>query len=146
MQTLTDKAVALIAYLDKNAKPEQKPNDAPTVAQLLAQSRNAHAVYRRALRHRENGVTIDGDPAVAAEAVVATARLRAHAEILDPKHTDPAWADELKTTKFPHTAMMEFYADEVKYYVPLVADVKAEPAPDAKPVEEMTPDAETRTR
>ena len=117
--TLTDQAVALIAYLDKNTRVI-KQDDSPTIQDLLSQSRNAHLVYRRALPHRANGVTVTGDAATAADALSQSARLRAQAEINDPLHQSAAWQDDL-SAKFPHEALLSFYDDEVHRLVPPVA-------------------------
>lgn len=127
--TLTEKAAALIAYLDAHAKPVE-PNGEPTVAELLQQSRNAHLMYRRALRRYEGGRIVDGNPVAAAEALALSARLRAQAELADPTHADQAWPDDL-AAKHPHEALVEFYGDEAKRLIP----PKREPAP--KPVEEV---------
>lgn len=145
MSKLTEKAVEIIAYLDKNQKDQHGDSQQPTVAELLAQSRAHHQLYRRSLRHHANGVTVDGDPIAAASEVAITARLRAQAEILDPAHVDPAWAEDL-AAKFPHEALVLFYDDEIKYYVPPlyvppVPDVTPEPVLDPK--DEQT-DADTR--
>lgn len=122
MPTLTEQAVALIAYLDKNTAPQPKANAPPSIAALLTQSRAAHLTYRRSLRHRADGVTLDGNPAQAAESVASAARLRSQAEIQDPTHADSSWADDL-AAKFPHAALMDFYKSEVEYYVPSVVAV-----------------------
>lgn len=133
--TLTEKAVALIAYLDRNAKPDITPQDRISIAELLTQSRAQHLIYRRALKHRVNGVMIDGDPTAAAEALAHSARLRAEAEISDPKHADSSWADDL-TAKFPHEALIGFYETEIPTVLPQLkaaASVVDEPD-DAPPV------------
>ena len=146
MQTLTEKAVELIAYLDKNEKADKKASDPLTVGELLAQSRAAHLVYRRSLRHRANGVTADGDPVAAAESLAVSARLRAQAEIQDPIHTNSAWADDL-AAKFPHTALLEFYAGETVRLLPPIDDAKPvdeNPKPVDEPPKDVTADAEAR--
>lgn len=139
MATLTEKAAALIAYLDRNATVSPKDTGQPTIAELLQQSRTAHGLYRRSLRHRANGVTIDGDPAAAAAALTAAARLRAEAEIADPQHADQAWADESRIN-FPHPALIDFYGDQIAAVVPPVI----QPAPEPKPVDIVSANAETR--
>lgn len=134
MSTLTEKAVELLAYLDRTERVQQRSNERPTIAELLSQSRSQHLIYRRSLRHRANGITVDGNPVAAAEALAASARLRAQAEVRDPQHADSAWADDL-AAKFPHTAMVEFYGDEVRRLMPQVF-AEPEPAPvDVNPKE-----------
>lgn len=148
MSKLTEKAVEIIAYLDKNQRAEHGDTQQPTVAALLSQSRAHHELYRRSLRHRVNGVTLDGDPVAAASEVATTARLRAQAEILDPAHVDPAWAEDL-AAKFPHEALVLFYDDEIKYYVPPIYVPPVPPVPDVTPEPVLDPkdeqtDADTR--
>jgi predicted RNase H-like nuclease len=121
MPTLTERATDLLAYLDQHATTRAEPvADAPTVADLLAQSRNAHQIYRRSLRHMAGGAIVEGNAAAAADAVAQSARLRAQAELADPTHSDPAWADDF-AAKFPHHALIEFYQTEVPRLVPPVA-------------------------
>ncbi len=141
MSTLTEKAAEILAYLDKNTKPNRGDGDTPTVSELLARSRASHEIYRRSLRHRVNGITVDGNVQAAAEAVATSARLRMQAELRDPRHEDAAWVDDM-AAKFPHTAMVQFYEDEVKYYVPVIAEAKpveVEPVPDVPPAEDAKP-------
>jgi hypothetical protein len=119
MPTTTERAVAILTHLDA-AAPVAAKDDAPTVADLLAQSRAAHLVYRRSLRHRANGAIVEGNPVAASEALAQSARLRAQAEIADPEHVDAAWADDL-AKGYPHIALVEFYGDEIKTSVPVKA-------------------------
>lgn len=68
---------------------------APSVADLLAQSRAAHQRFQKAAGHNNGrGVTIAPDDDAAALAVRQALDARQAAEDTDPGHTDPAWADD----------------------------------------------------
>lgn len=82
------------------------------VGALLKQSREQHLIYRRNLRHRANGVVLDGDPVAAATALKAAAAARAKAETADPTHADPVWSDD-RAEKFPHAALLDFYLTQI---------------------------------
>lgn len=81
------------------------------IARLLAQSLQAHQDAKRARNSRK--------PALCREhwQTALNARMDAHA--LDPKHTDPAWAEEQAKTPHAydtHTEMLQFYAERGVVY------------------------------
>ncbi|HJP60598.1 MAG TPA: hypothetical protein VJ865_11375 [Gemmatimonadaceae bacterium] len=79
----------------------------PTVAELLAQSKQAHTEYRRfAGSVDKKGKMIqpyDEQRCVAAVERAKSTREQAHA--LDPEHSDPAW----QTNGVMHTELLAFY-------------------------------------
>lgn len=85
------------------------------IAQLLADSRTAHARYRsnKARMASQGGqlVKIDGNPVAAGEALHEALRLRTEAEALDPRHADLAW--HIDAVGHPHDALVEFYISEL---------------------------------
>ena len=83
---------------------------ASRVAELLQQSRSAHAEYRRASgRTDKDGLVVSAPDYGSAEAHVARAlALRLEAHESDPLHADPAWDSE-KHLRFHHDALMAFY-------------------------------------
>lgn len=83
---------------------------ASRVADLLHQSRAAHADYRRASgRTDKDGLVVSAPDYAAAEAHVARAlTLRQQAHDADPLHTDPAWDSE-KHLRFHHDDLVAFY-------------------------------------
>jgi len=83
---------------------------APTVIELLSQSRAQHLAYRSAQPRRDTQGTIsDGNPEEAAAALSEAGRLRAQAELADPSHADPAWVIEPMTHN--HDELLNFYYD-----------------------------------
>ncbi len=83
-----------------------------TVRELLQQSRAAHTRYRRAAGHVEAGGTIQTQPnnEAARLAVVEAYALREQAEILDPAHDDPAWAEDTAANNgVPSAKLTKFY-------------------------------------
>lgn len=85
------------------------PQVEPSVADLLAQSRQAHVDYRQALPTP----TAAGDVVIARDAVQRAAQLRAQAEVDDPDHADPAWQSELGTPFSDSDALLSFYVDQI---------------------------------
>lgn len=75
------------------------------VADLLEQSRAAHARYRQAVRNHPP------DTAAARQAIIDAQSLRQQAQDLDPDHTVITWLDEARSTNFVHADVMQFYAD-----------------------------------
>jgi hypothetical protein len=83
---------------------------APTVLELLSQSRAQHLAYRSALPRRDTQGTIsEGKPEEAVAALREAGRLRAQAELADPDHADPAWLIEPMTHN--HDELLNFYYD-----------------------------------
>lgn len=88
----------------------------PTVADLLAQSQRAHLLYhqespRMAAQSGALPVMQPGNPAAAREWIKQAAASRAQAELIDPTHSDPAWADE--PAQFPHQELLVFYLQQL---------------------------------
>lgn len=73
----------------------------PTVPALLSASRTAHEQYLRLSQHwtpSTGQINPNADVAQAQTQIIEAARLRAYAQILDPSHRDPAWAQEAGTS------------------------------------------------
>ena len=87
----------------------------PTVSDLLAQSRRAHLLYHQeSPRMAANGPSVQmqpGDPAAAREWLKQAAAARAQAEVIDPMHSDPSWADEANA--FPHQELLVYYLQQL---------------------------------
>lgn len=84
----------------------------PSVSDLLAASRRAHLLYhqespRMAASGASAPVMQAGNPDAARDWLKQAANARAQAELLDPTHSDQAWADEVGT--FPHQELLVFY-------------------------------------
>ena len=79
-----------------------------TVRELLDASHAAHNQYRLALKDKR------ADDA--AEWLTRAGVLRLDAQAADPEYTDSAWRDE--SAKFPHAALMKFYADAIRENAP----------------------------
>lgn len=87
-----------------------------TVAELLEQSRAAHAEYRGNLPRMAGVggkvVAVDGDVVKAAAAVDLAATLRKRAHDLDPDLTDDAWTVDAALTGGPNV-LMTWYAEHL---------------------------------
>lgn len=88
----------------------------PTVAQLLATSRSAHLQYHQFLPRMAAVAGASpqaqaGDAAAALAALKSAAASRAQAELVDPQHRDPAWADDSQTS--PHQELLVFYLQQL---------------------------------
>ena len=86
-----------------------------TVSDLLAQSRRAHLLYHQeSPRMAANGPSVQmqaGNPAAAREWLKQAAAARAQAEVIDPTHSDPSWADEANA--FPHQELLVYYLQQL---------------------------------
>lgn len=95
--------------------PATAPIPQPTVAELLAQSRQKHQEYRDNLPRMGPGnpraVKIEGNIIAAAAAMWRACRLRVEAHALDPEQKDPAWQDEAVT--HDHDALLGFYGQQI---------------------------------
>lgn len=83
-----------------------------TVADLLRQSREAHARYRRAAGHIDQlgSIADQPNPDAARLAVVDALEFRNQADALDPSHDDPAWSDDTAANKgVPSATLVHFY-------------------------------------
>lgn len=93
-----------------------------SVAELLAQSRQAHQRYRlqhagRIDRHGKVSHATQLQPA--SFAILEALSLRVDAERLDPQHSDPAWLTDLEANKGQTSeAMIAFLA---RYLTPAEA-------------------------
>ena len=105
--------------------PVDPPADAPPVpteptpvrvSDLLASSRQSHMLYHQ---HLPRMVAVPGstpqaqpgDAAAALTALKSAAAARAQAELIDPQHTDPSWADDAQTT--PHQETLVFMLQQL---------------------------------
>lgn len=91
------------------------------VADLLAQSRAAHAAYRRSAgRINKEGKVSEAPNLWAAGSQVQQAlSLRLEAHVLDPEHVDPVWiADQHANKGASHDAMVAFLG---RYLTPVEA-------------------------
>ena len=90
-----------------NAEGEHVP-PVPTVAELLAQSRQAHLQYRAAAGtvDRTGKILKPYDGAKATPAVEEALAKRLHAHDLDPEHADPAWGND---GAIEHAVLVRFY-------------------------------------
>lgn len=89
----------------------------PTIAELLEQSRAAHAEYRANVPRMVAGgagsaVAIEGDVVKAAAALERAATLRRQAIDLDGEFLDDAWTVDSQLTGGPHT-LMTWYAEHL---------------------------------
>lgn len=85
-----------------------------SVGELLAAARVEHDLYRRNVPHLRPGpnaklVTVSGDEAKSIAHLRQALKLRLEADERDPKHTDPAWSEELTTTKHRHNDLVNWY-------------------------------------
>jgi hypothetical protein len=88
-------------------------HELPVVADLLAQSRAAHAKYRTLAGRVDSKGAISQAPNLydAGQAIQVALSARLEAERLDPNHTDPAWAADERLNKGATSAsLIEFYA------------------------------------
>lgn len=76
-----------------------------TIAELLGQSRAAHARYRQAQQVQKN-------QAVARVELLNAFNLRQQAQEEDPDFTDPAWIGE--PNNFVHADLMAFYKKQLR--------------------------------
>ena len=102
--------------LPVDAKPVQSDPKPVQVSDLLASSRQSHLLYHQ---HLPRMVAVPGstpqaqpgDSAAALTALKAAASARAQAELNDPQHTDPSWADDAQTT--PHQETLVFMLQQL---------------------------------
>ncbi len=99
--------------------PPDPPSDAIspppptiTVADALQSSRQAHAMYTQSMPRMaavagSTPVLQQGDAKAALDALKKAAAARAYAELLDPTHQDPAWAEDGRT--HPAQETLVFY-------------------------------------
>lgn len=87
----------------------------PSVRDQLAAAQRAHRLYEQhSPRMVANGVVVEraaGDPDEALRYLKEAARARAQAEVIDPTHSDPAWAAE--AAQFPHQELLVFYLQQL---------------------------------
>lgn len=76
-----------------------------TIAELLAQSRAAHARYRQ-IHSQSKGTNLHAMGATVQEALST----RLDAEALDPERTDPAWVEDQQATRNRSHRLVEFFA------------------------------------
>lgn len=85
--------------------------DPTQIADLLRQSRDAHADYRaNVTRSTPNGI-VQGDPIAARAALQRASDLRIQAAALDPDFTAPAWRQEPVTHN--HDELQDFYQQQL---------------------------------
>ena len=100
----------------------------PTIAELLQQSRAAHALFRRFSPHvRAVGsqkVVTAGDVTAARAHLALAGAFRKEAHDRDPDMTDPAWVDDI-AAGFEHSKVLTFYAEQAATAVPTAADIAA---------------------
>lgn len=92
--------------------PPEAP--APTVAQLLTQSRAAHLKFRQSDGHinREGKVAQPPNYDAAELAIREALNARLAAQAADPHHADPAWAEDQAANKgISSQAMLDFFRD-----------------------------------
>lgn len=91
-----------------DAKAHVDAKATPDVADLLKASRAAHEQKRRSTGRTDKQGNIAATPDYArAEGFIAEAlRLRLAAHDLDPEHTDPEWAKDVKPT---HDELIAFF-------------------------------------
>lgn len=89
------------------------PAPAPTIAELLAQSRAAHQRFQRASGHNDGrGTIIQPDDDAALLAIQEALFTREAAEAVDTLHSDSAWADDQAANKgVTSAAMLAFFHD-----------------------------------
>lgn len=97
------------------------PTDPPLVdpvivdiAACLADSRAAHARFHAASGsiNQDGTVKTTPDNSAAVIAIREALNARLEADLADPLHTDPAWADDLLANRgVTHTALVDFYRD-----------------------------------
>lgn len=108
----------------------------PTVEELLAASRAAHAEYRRNLPRMQSvrggkPQEVAGDPVKAREALERAATLRLQAEVANPDMDDPAWAsDAVKSGD--HQTLRTFYAEVAARPLPAEALKDRQPVKGAR--------------
>ena len=89
----------------------------PSVRDLLATSRAAHMNYQAALPRMAAvhgaamAVAQPGDAPTAMANLKAAAAARAQAELLDPSHSDPSWAEE--ATTHPSQELLVYYLQQL---------------------------------
>lgn len=133
MQESQSLAAAILAKLDALASDQQiraaerlivpsVPLDdepavnAPTIGQLLGQSKAAHLNYRKAASNQRW--------TVAADELATAARDRAAAEVADPNHADPAWQDDASLHPFQRFSHNGIHDDLLSFYL---AELSKEP-------------------
>lgn len=87
---------------------------APTIAQLLSQSRAAHLKFRQSDGHinREGKVAQQPNYSAAEAAIREALNARLAAQAADPHHADPAWAEDQAANKgISSQAMLDFFRD-----------------------------------
>ncbi len=87
-----------------------------TVADLLEQSHRAHMLYQQ---HLPRMAAVSGslpqpqagDLSEAQKWLKEAASARAQAQLIDPKHESPAWANE--AAQYPHDELSLFYLQQL---------------------------------
>jgi hypothetical protein len=95
---------------------EVDPPAPVTVADLLQTSRQAHSLYHQNLPRMAAvpgvGAQLQpGDAIESARWLKAAAAARAQAELLDPTHSDPSWANDAAT--HPNQELLVFYLQQL---------------------------------
>jgi len=96
--------VQRVAFVDERDRAAlEGMNLLPNIAQLLTDSIAAHQRYRALGTVKAAG---------ALDAIREARTLRQQAHDADPDHADPGWA--ATGTKYPHDALMVFYAEKLR--------------------------------
>lgn len=91
-----------------------------TVSVLLAKSRAAHQRFQIAAGHNDGRTIKQPNDEAAAQAVLEALSARTAAEVMDPRHTDPAWAEDQTANKgVASAALVNFFTDYFASDVPL---------------------------
>jgi hypothetical protein len=102
----------VIQPIEPTPEPVEAVAQTITIADALQSSRQAHAMYtqlspRMAAVAGSTPVLQQGDARGALDALKKAAAARAYAELLDPLHQDPAWAEDGRT--HPAQETLVFY-------------------------------------
>lgn len=97
-----------------DVKVEAESTPAPTISELLAQSRDAHRRFREAdgSIHRDGTIRQAPNYDVAKQMIQIAINARLIAEQADPDHTDLAWdVDRTANRGISNQAMIDFFRD-----------------------------------